>query len=269
MILIPLTKKELENIFDLTSTKIINYFLFKTILLQPEIKENQKYLPIQIPKEHIEQWFVQALGCTSVGAGSNPIDIVGDNFVADVKMLSCKVDENGMLKKSLSGETSIAQKFKGAGISLDDLFNNGDYKKILESWKSILIDKYDPIHIKYPNKNLYYFIFLRAKSTFYLCGLKMYHSNLKKASVNFNRTNNKNVYIDNFIDNQYGEVKIYKSKKRMELRLFPYHWKQENNVIEYNIDNIINKIDLRELTINNKLDEYIKSIFNNIINDFN
>jgi hypothetical protein len=29
----------------------------------------------------------------------------------------------------------------------------------------------------------------------------------------------KNIIIDNFIDEEYGNVKLYKSKKRLELRL--------------------------------------------------
>jgi len=41
---------------------------------------------------------------------------------ADVKMLSCKVDKNDNLTKGDSEESSLAQKFKGTGISLDDMF---------------------------------------------------------------------------------------------------------------------------------------------------
>ena len=49
----------------------------------------------EIPKEHIEQWFVQALNAQSVGAGSYPVDILMPNqYGADVKMLSCVIDAN-------------------------------------------------------------------------------------------------------------------------------------------------------------------------------
>ncbi len=62
-----------------------------SLFAQPEVYTDKPSLPIQIPKEHLEQWFVQALQVESVGAGSYPIDILKPNeWGADVKMLSIK-----------------------------------------------------------------------------------------------------------------------------------------------------------------------------------
>tara|TARA_Y100000748_G_scaffold63965_1_gene51669 strand:+ start:1570 stop:1755 length:186 start_codon:yes stop_codon:yes gene_type:complete len=55
MIITPLTKKELENIFNNNAQEVLRYFIFKAVLSQPELIPDQLKLPIQIPKEHIEQ----------------------------------------------------------------------------------------------------------------------------------------------------------------------------------------------------------------------
>ena len=113
-----------------------------SLFAQPEVYRDKPSLPIQIPKEHLEQWFVQALQVEAVGAGSYPIDILKPNeWGADVKMLSCKVDKNSNLTNGDSGETSLAQKFVGTGISLDDMFKNEQYQDIIDGWTSIWKDK--------------------------------------------------------------------------------------------------------------------------------
>ena len=50
-----------------------------SLFAQPEVHKDKESLPIQIPKEHLEQWFVQALQIEAVGAGSYPIDILKKN----------------------------------------------------------------------------------------------------------------------------------------------------------------------------------------------
>lgn len=60
-VLRPLSLQELENFIDNNSLKILDYFMKKSLFSQPEKRIGQRNLPIQIPKEHIEQRFVQAL----------------------------------------------------------------------------------------------------------------------------------------------------------------------------------------------------------------
>lgn len=266
MVLRPLTRDELEKVFDDAAREVIDYFLEKTILLQPEIIEGQNELPIQIPKEHIEQWFVQAIHAKSVGAGSYPVDIMlGDIFGADVKMLSCKVDKDNRLKpRALSGETSLAQKFKSTGASLDDLFNNGKYEDILKGWQEILFNKIDGIKMGSPNLKIYYFFFLRAGKTFYLCGCEVNHQELGNTTV-LEKSNKTNVHVGNFIDPEYGRVTIYKSKKRMELRLYPEYWYSQGNVIEFTTNSQVKPVDLREMALNKTLDEYKRKQFSEFL----
>ena len=59
--LTPIPLNELKNFFDDNSMSILKYFIKKSVFAQPEKKKLQKDLPVQIPKEHIEQWLVQAL----------------------------------------------------------------------------------------------------------------------------------------------------------------------------------------------------------------
>lgn len=266
MVLRPLDKKELEDIFDSYAQEVIAYFLEKTMLLQPEINDSQLALPIQIPKEHIEQWFVQAIGAESVGAGSYPVDIVlEDEFCADVKMLSCKIDKYGCIKENtLSGETSLAQKFKLTGAGLDSLFKEGKFDEILDGWKDILSSKIQIVKDKFEDMPIYYFFFLRAGTTFYLCGCEFNTEEIENSYV-LEKSNDNSVYVGEFIKPKYGEVKIYKAKKRMELRLYPAHWVDKEKVIKFETNSKSKPVDLRKKAKNGKLDDYKLEQFKSFI----
>ena len=261
MVLTPLTQQELTTFFDEIAIEVIHFFLKKSIISQPEKIEGQNDLPIQIPKEHIEQWVVQALGVRPIGAGSYPIDIISDTWGADVKMLSCKVDNDGNLTNADSGETSLAQKFGdgnfGDGNTLDALFASREYAFILDRWKEIIVNKYQRVITDHNIENIYYFIVLRADSQFHLCGIKVNLEELENANVNVTRSTNDSIYVDDFIDNNYGHIKIYKAKKRLELRLKPKYWVDNNRVITFNTNFEQINANIREKIENNQLEDYI------------
>jgi len=269
LVLVELTKEELKSFFDETSLKVIRFFLKKSILSQPEKLKTQSDLPIQIPKEHIEQWVVQSLGVTPVGAGSYPIDVKSNDWGADVKMLSCEIDDKGYLKNRDSGETSLAQKFGddnfGDGNSLDELFKNREYDFIWLKWKEILINKYRQVESEHNIKDIYYFLILRAGTKFHLCGLKLDLSKLSDTEININRSTNNSIWIKNFIKDELGHVKIYKAKKRLELRLKPKKWVENNLVITF--DTSFNQINanIREKIESETLEEYIDRVLIPII----
>lgn len=267
MVLTPLSKEELESIFDEYSLIVIRHFINKAIFSQPELLPNQKELPIQIPKEHIEQWIVQAIGGESVGAGNYPVDVIKNNlFGADVKMLSCKVDpETGELLNKESGETSLAQKFKDAGSNLDVLFANKQYEEILDGFKIIVKDKLESVKFEKNLDDIYYFFILRAKNKFHLCGLKV---NLEKIDdVGVIRATNDSVYASNYIDSDLGNVKVYKAKKRLELRLKPKRWVDDDLVITFEMNPVYREVNLRDFVVNGVLEEYQKEIIGEIFND--
>ncbi len=268
-VLTPMSKVELSVFFDDNALRVIEFFLKKSIVSQPEKLPNQEDLPIQIPKEHIEQWIVQALGVKPIGAGSYPVDVVATNWGADVKMLSCKLDKKGNLNNADSGETSLAQKFGdgnfGDGNTLDDLFAQGRRKFIWSKWQDILVKKYKKVENDHNITDIYYFIVLRAGSVFHLCGLKVDLSKLKNTSINEPRSTDDSIWIQDFIKDNYGHIKIYKAKKRLELRLKPKQWVDDNMVISFDTNFEQISADIREKTINNKLNNYIDEILIPII----
>ncbi|MEA4826502.1 MAG: hypothetical protein VB130_07700 [Clostridium sp.] len=266
MVLEPLSLIELQNIFDNTAIKVLEFFIKKSVFSQPELIPGQEYLPIQVPKEHIEQWVVQAIGAKPVGAGNYGVDVVKPGaFGADVKMLSCKIDSFGRITDSDSGETSLAQNFKDTGISLDQLFQHGAYDEIVDGWKEILINKLEKVKKEQLVSKIYYIFVLRAGTSFRLCGLKVNVDEIN--NIKPEHASSSSLFIDNYIDSRYGNVKIYKAKKRLELRLRPKYWVLHNMTINFELNFNSKQINIRELVENNKLSDYeneiSKSIFSN------
>jgi hypothetical protein len=241
MVITPLKKDKLEDFFNKDAQNLLKYFLFKAIFSQPELVNNQSKIPIQVPKEHIEQWLVQCLGADPVGSGSYPVDIINLNkkYGADAKMLSW----NGK-KGSLSGETSLAQKFKDAGNDLDEAFRNRQFDGIVTDWSQLLKDKLLTVKRDYEKlEEIYYFFVIRQNSIFHVCGMEVDINKIKYIGVE--RTSSASIWIKNLIDPNFGESKIYKAKKRMELRLYPYKWIENNLVISF--DNSTLNIENKEL----------------------
>ncbi len=258
----PLKQSELQKFLDDKSKKIIKYFIIKSLFSQPEPKKGQKTLPIQIPKEHIEQWFTQSLDVKPVGAGSCPIDIYNERekWGADIKMLNVKLDRSGNITNSDSGEASLGQKFEGPGINLDELFRAHEYEEIKDQWLELYYKKYKSLNKNYYIKKIYYFFILRPGTqiegaNFFFAGAVINLNALKKVGVNGDRTTTKSVFLKNFIDGEYGNTKIYKAKKRLELRLHPKTWVDNDMALKITTSFIPTHINLRE----EKVDaEYLK-----------
>jgi hypothetical protein len=272
-VIVPLDKKELQTFFDATSLKVINYFLKKSMVSQPESFKGQSNMPIHIPKEHIEQWVCQAIQkAEPVGAGSYPIDVVAKPYWgADIKMLSCKIDKKtNKLKNADSGETSLAQKFGddnfGDGNTLDDLFTKLDYTTIWESWKEILLEKYKVVEKDFGVNNIYFFFVLRANLNFHLCGMKVNLNNLSNTEINYDRSTKSSMWVKNYIHDNFGHVKVYKSKKRLELRLKPKYWVENNLVITFKTEFKAEKENIRQLIEKDELQSYIDKKMKPILN---
>ena len=266
----PLTSKELLGFLDEKSKDIIKYFIIKSLFSQPEPKVGQKQLPIQIPKEHIEQWFTQSLDVKPVGAGSYPIDIYNEReeWGADIKMLNIKLTKNGDVTKGDSGEASLGQKFEGPGINLDAMFKTKKYEDIKDQWVNLYIDKYKSLNKNYDVKKIYYFFILRPGTQidgadFYFTGAILDLKNIGKVKVNRNRSTNKSVFLDYFIDTEYGNTKIYKAKKRLELRLRPKIWIENNMALKITTSFTPSHINLRDINVGS---EYLKKEIGKIKN---
>lgn len=269
MMLRPLSKEQLSQIFDSTALEVLNFCMKKTLMAQPERLLGQPALPIQVPKEHIEQWVVQAIGATPVGAGSYPIDIIKHNeFGADIKMLSCKLNANGTLSDTTSGETSLAQNFSDAGVHLDSAFAESKHDDIANSWIKVLSAKLGKVEREQGINTIYYIFILRAGNKFYLCATEVIVDNIQHITANSSISTATSVFVDNVIDSKFGNAKIYKSKKRLELRLKPKYWVDNDYVLEFNFDNYVSPmLNLRSKVEDGTLDDYLENIVGNILNE--
>lgn len=73
----------------------------------------------------------------------------------------------------------------------------------------LIIDKYKKSKQVLISKTFNYFIILRAGTDFHLCGLKVDLSLLGNTEINKSRSANDSLWIENFIEDEYGHVKIY------------------------------------------------------------
>lgn len=266
----PLNHNELLSFLDSKSKEIIKYFIIKSLFSQPEAKLGQRQLPIQIPKEHIEQWFTQALDVKPVGAGSYPIDIYNEreNWGADIKMLNITLSPAGAITNRDSGEASLGQKFEGPGIDLDEMFTAKKYEEIKNKWINLYDEKYKSVNKTFKIKKIYYFFILRPGTQllgadFYFAGAVLNLKKLKNISVNNARTTKKSIFLDNFINNDLGNTKIYKSKKRLELRLRPKTWVENNMTVKITTTFNSTNINLRDENIG---PEFLKKTIDKIKN---
>ena len=270
MVLEPLKLEKLNQVFDEISISSLNFFIKKLLFSIPELKINQSKIPIQVTKEHIEQWFVQSLkNASSVGSGSYPVDLVSekDKWCADAKMLKCKIDKNFNLKNSDSGETSISQKFNDENFgnkTLDELFRDQRYNHIWGCWKNIIIDKYEPVYKVYKPNNIYYFFILNAETKFHICAFELKLGNINNTKINIERSTNTSIWIDKFINDNYGHIKIYKSKKRVELRLKPKFLVENNLVKTIDLSFDQKNVDIRDLIKKHKTADYINNLLKRI-----
>jgi hypothetical protein len=176
-------------------------------------------------------------------------------------VLNIKLSNSGQVSNSDSGEASLGQKFEGPGIHLDAMFANGKYVEIKNSWIKLYSEKYGSLNKTYKIKKIYYFFILRPGiqiegADFYFTGAVLNLKNLNNVKVNKKRTTKKSVFLDDFIDDEYGNTKIYKAKKRLELRLHPKKWIDNNSALKITTSFISKHVNLREESVGV---EYLKT----------
>jgi len=264
-----LNKKEIKNIFDSDSILVIEYLLRKVLFSQPELLPKQTQHNIQITKEFLEQWVAQGLDWEIVGSGNYPIDVYSKKLKigADVKFISASVDSEDDFVNGSSNETSLGQNFKDAGSELDQYFAKKDFDGILKGWKDILTKKISRPIEDYKLSKIYYFIFIRGGNSINLAVAKVNINKLKDIKVT--KTTETSAFISGFIEDRYGNVKVYKSKKRMELRCFAKNIQEDDLLLKWDFKSLITNsgVELRKLVkdkkkfnshINNQIDNFLK-----------
>jgi hypothetical protein len=142
-----------------------------------------------------------------VGKGNGPIDVENEKIGIDVACLC--------LDGKSTNEKSLGQKFKGEGGNLLDIhFTNGEYNLALELFVNDMKNKFSKI-----KKNIYYFIIISTKKDIYLSILSINIKSLIFVKSSGVSSMGKSIKTSGFIDDRYGNVILYKSKKRLELRL--------------------------------------------------
>ncbi|WP_310602984.1 hypothetical protein [Anaerosporobacter sp.] len=249
--LIPLSKEELLEIFDAKAIKILNYFITKAAVLMPENNTSQSINP---SSTDVEQWIAQALGTEHVGGGNEPIDILkSGHWGADIKFVTWSGGNT-------SNEVSLSQNFKNAGANLDLDFKDSDGETIVEGFKKILRNK---LAKNYGANKIYYFMLIRTKNKVYLCACLVNSKAID--NIEADGFSEESLLVKNVIDEKFGETKIYKAKKRLELRLLPSKWINDNMVVEFDIPQINSNIDLRSIP-DGTLDDCIPKLLS--ISDF-
>ena len=226
----------------------------------PETKVNQENIKFQITKEYMEQWMVQALDAEPMGAGSYPVDIKTKDFLADIKSMSIKINKDKQFS-SQSGETSLGQKFQEP--NLDSFFTQGEYEKVKNLWIKILKKKYKSVVRDTGIKKIYYFFLMRAECSYYLFATKLNYKKISQNNIGVyeDRSTKDSVFLQHFIDNDLGNVKIYKAKKRLELRLNPKSFIDNDYFIEFPILEYPEKINLRNVDLEQHLNTKITKFF--------
>jgi hypothetical protein len=157
-----------------------------------------------------------------VGNGNNNIDINIDNKIwIDVSVLT--------LNGNYTNEKSIMQNFSNSN-DLDTLFNTNKGDESVEIFKNKLLQKYEYIDTEI---DIYYMIFICKNKNIYLSCFKLIPQNIPNMIFCGFTKSCKNIFIENFIDINVGNVKLYKSKKRLELRLSKNIIKHECSILLY------------------------------------
>lgn len=254
---------ELNEIFDESSKKVFDFLLQRTVISYPEFLPGQNNNALYLEKKQCEQWIVQSLGLKPVGEGSYPIDGIDDKNGYDVSSLALGQTPKTKKMNSQTGEKSLGQKFDDEnfgedGENLDGLFKSKDYVKIISAWKKILKKKWSETIKDQKLENLYLInlISYKPEDKMFIVLLKINYEKLDNISED--RRTDKSVWVKNFIDPKIGDAKIYKSKKRLELRLKPAEFLKNKSYLEFKLENKIKSLNLRETFKNkNKKNKYL------------
>ena len=264
MVLEEVKLDELNKIFDKNSKNVFDFLLQRTVISYPEFLPGQNNTALYLEKKQCEQWVVQSLGLKPVGEGSYPIDGINNKIGYDVSSLALGQTPTGKMKKQ-TGEKSLSQKFEDENFgdendNLDSLFNSEKYDEIIKAWKNILKKKWEGT-IKDQNLNDLYLINLilyKPENKLMIFLLKINHNNLDEVTKGKVSAKKTSVWFNNFIDEKFGNVKVYKSKKRVELRICPQEFIKNKSFLNFDINNKIDTKNLREIFDNkNKKNKYL------------
>lgn len=173
-------------------------------------RETKRSLYIE---EEFSEWFIEkASGGEQIGKGSLAMNVqTGNNNGVDVFCV--------IMNKSGSNEKSLIQNFAKTGKDLDTLFKEKRFLEATELFMKDYKSKLENVIALKHMGDLYYLGFVSTTSEVFLVNFKINVANISSVGVEKATSSEKSIILKNFIPAEYGNVKLYKSKKRVELRL--------------------------------------------------
>lgn len=168
--------------------------------------------PFNIEDDFSEWMLAKASSGTKIGNGHEATDVITSNNEGIDAM--CVI-----MNSKETNEKSLIQNFNASGFDLDSLFKNKEDTQAIKLFVSDLKKKLQSVIIKYNLTCLYILSYITLGKSIYICCFK-YNIDLLDNVVSTGFTKQgQSIFAGGFIDEKYGNVKLYKAKKRMELRL--------------------------------------------------
>jgi hypothetical protein len=167
---------------------------------------------LYVEDEFSEYFLARVTNGTQIGSGHCPMDVKVANGDGIDAMCVC-------LNGSQTNEKSIIQNFSESGRQLDGLFADKKHIEAVELYMKDLTKKWSDVKSSKGLNDLYYMCFTSTKNNVYLSTFKINTDLVSSVTSGGFRSGEKNIILNNFIDPMVGIVTLYKSKKRVELRL--------------------------------------------------
>lgn len=173
---------------------------------------NETNRPMYIEDEFSEWWTAKASNGKLISKGHEATDVItSQNEGVDAMCV--------VMNKKQSNEKSLIQNFKESGNDLDYYFNNKDDVSAIKLYADGLKIKLNKLIKTRKLEELYILAFISTKTTVHILCFK-YNIDLIDTITSEGFTKiGKSINIGGFINKSIGNVKLYKSKKRIELRL--------------------------------------------------
>jgi len=191
-----------------------------------EYYESTSTKNIKLEDGFMEFITAKCMGGNHVGEGNCPVDVVKDDIGIDVLCVCLNA-------KNLTNEKSIMQNFKECGNNLDHLFETGQYELAISEYSkryhAKLLEAKDSKNIE----KIYYLAYISTNLNVYVSVFKINVDSILDITYDNITRQQKSIKFKGFIDENYGNAKLFKSKKRLELRL------NKNILSNYNTIKII------------------------------
>jgi hypothetical protein len=151
-----------------------------------------------------------------IGGGNCGMDVITKNNEGiDVTCI--------IMKQDISNEKSLIQNFTSSGSNLDTLFIEKKDEEAVELFMNEYKKKLEKVKEDENLTDLYILAYISTNTDIYLACLQINISKIEFVNsggfVKGKKDNCVNIILNNFINYDIGKVTLYKSKKRLELRL--------------------------------------------------